>query len=159
MDETSYRKFLSRKIDCSDRSGIECTDMPSTMKPHQADATRFALKIGRAGLYLSTGLGKTFCELEFSKQAAEASNGYALILAPLAVAKQFKREGAKFGYEVNVIRDQSEVRDGINVCNYDRLEKLDTSHFGSVALDESSLLKSFTGKTSRALRDFYHGLN
>lgn len=152
---SDYQEFLARKISHVDQTGIASASMPSTMKPHQADATRFALKIGRAGLYLSTGLGKTFCELEFSKQAAEASNGYALILAPLAVAKQFKREGAKFGYEVNVIRDQSEVRDGINVCNYDRLEKLDTSHFGSVALDESSLLKSFTGKTSRALRDAF----
>ena len=150
-----YQKFLSRKIDRADRSGVAPSDMPVAMKPHQVDSTRFALRNGRAGMYLSTGLGKTFCELEFCRQAAEASNGRALILAPLAVAKQFKREGAKFGYDVNVIRDQSETREGVNVCNYDRLERLDPAAFGAVALDESSLLKSFAGKTSRALRDAF----
>jgi hypothetical protein len=50
-----------------------------------------------------------------------------------------------------VIRSQDEARDGINVCNYDRLGALDTVQFGAVSLDESSILKSFTGATTRAL--------
>lgn len=99
----------------------------------------------------NTGLGKTACELEWCRHAAEATNGRALILTPLAVARQIEREGRRWGYEINVIREQSEARDGISVCNYDRLEKLDPHAFGAVALDESSILKSFTGKTTRAL--------
>jgi hypothetical protein len=54
-----------------------------------------------------------------------------------------------------VIREQTEVGDGINICNYDRLEKLEPDAFGAIALDESSILKSFTGATSRALRSAF----
>lgn len=147
-----YREFLSRKAPSAIASGL--TDVPTMhakMKPHQCDATAFCLRQGRAGLFLDTGLGKTFCELEFGKYAADATNGYALILTPLAVAKQIEREARRFGYDARVIRDQSEVREGINICNYDRLDKLDHDTFGSVTLDESSILKSFTGKTTRSL--------
>jgi hypothetical protein len=81
----------------------------------------------------------------------EATNGKALILAPLSVGWQIAKEGDRWGYDSRVVRDQSEVREGINICNYDRLDKLDPAAFGAVALDESSILKSFGGKTSRAL--------
>jgi len=52
---------------------------------------------------------------------------------------------------VRVIRDQSGAGPGINVCNYDRMELLDPDAFGAVSLDESSILKSFGGKTSQFL--------
>src|SRR3546814_2450382 len=59
----------------------------------------------------------------------------------------------RWGYQIRVIREQSEAGEGINVCNYDRLDKLDAQAFGAIALDESSILKSFTGKATRALID------
>src|SRR3546814_2633702 len=89
----------------------------------------------------------------WSRQCAEKSNGKALILTPLAVARQIEREGKRWGYQIRVIREQSEAGEGINVCNYDRLDKLDAQAFGAIALDESSILKSFTSKTTRALID------
>jgi superfamily II DNA or RNA helicase len=89
--------------------------------------------------------------LEWSLHAGEASNGRSLILTPLAVARQIEAEGLRWGYPAKVIRDQSEAVDGINVCNYDRLSLLDPDAFGAVVLDESSIIKNFTGKTSRAL--------
>lgn len=147
-----YRAFLAKKAPRVHATGLKSFPaMHAQMKPHQRDATAFCLKQGRAGLFLDTGLGKTFCELEFAKYTAEATNGYALILTPLAVAKQIEREAKRFGYDARVIRDQSEAKPGINICNYDRLEKLDPDEFGSVVLDESSILKSFSGKTTRAL--------
>lgn len=106
-------------------------------------------------MFLDTGLGKSFCELEFCRQALEKTNGRALILAPLAVAKQMEREATRFGIEARVIRKQSQAKDGINICNYDRLDKLDTSWFDVVTLDESSILKSFTGTVSRGIRDVF----
>jgi superfamily II DNA or RNA helicase len=115
------------------------------------------LRQGRWGLFFDTGLGKTLCELEWSKHAAEATNGYALILAPLAVAGQIAREGVAFGYDARVIRDQSEARPGINICNYDRLDRLDPDAFGAVALDESSIIKSFTGKITQSLIHAFSG--
>lgn len=149
---SEYHDFLGRKAITVQAAGIAAKPMPAAMKPHQIDATEFALRVGRAGMFLDTGLGKTFCELEFSRQAAEATNGRALILAPLAVAKQIEREGARFGYDARVIRSQADAKDGINICNYDRLEKLEPDYFGSIVLDESSILKAFMGVTSRELR-------
>jgi len=152
---SDYADFLSKKIVAVPKRGIEPAAMPSFMKPHQVDATAFTLRTGRAGNFLDTGMGKTVCELEFSRQAAEASNGMALIGTPLAVAKQIEREARKFGYDARVIRDQSEARPGINICNYDRFERLEPSAFGAVTLDESSILKDFSGATSRGLRDAF----
>jgi hypothetical protein len=77
------------------------------------------------------------------------------LLTPLAVAGQTKRRAEKYGYQARVIRDQSEAGDGINIINYDRLDKIDFGYFGAVSLDEASILKSFTGKTTRALIDAF----
>jgi hypothetical protein len=111
----------------------------------------FGLRAGSSGCFLSTGLGKTAIELEWSEHARNATNGMALILAPLSVGWQIADEGKRWGYDARVIRDQSDAKEGINVCNYDRLSLIEPSAFGCVALDESSILKSFAGKTSRSL--------
>lgn len=50
-----------------------------------------------------------------------------------------------------MIRSQDDATEGINICNYDRLNLIDPSAFGAVALDESSILKSFSGKVARSL--------
>lgn len=148
-----YAAFLASKRPAVMASGLDhVPDLHPALMPHQRDCVAFGLRQGRWGLFLDTGLGKTICELEWCKHAAAATNGRALILAPLAVAAQHKREADKWGYEsVRVIRDMSEAGDGINICNYDRLDLMDPDAFGAVALDESSILKSFTGKTTRAL--------
>lgn len=149
---SEYAAFLAGKAPVSLASGLAMVpELSPALFPHQRDCVAFGLKQGRWGLFLDTGLGKTLCELEWAKHAAAATNGMALILAPLAVAAQIAREGSKFGYAARVIRDQSDAREGINICNYDRLERLDPIAFGAVALDESSILKSFTGKTTRRL--------
>lgn len=151
--DNDYRRFLGGKRPSVIASGLSSIpDLHPAMAPHQRDCVEFGLRQGRWGLFLDTGLGKTLCELEWCKHAAAATNGRALILAPLAVAAQHKREADKWGYEnVRVIRDMSQVADGINICNYDRLDLIDADEFGAVALDESSILKSFTGKTTQHL--------
>jgi len=146
-----YADFLGKKAPIAHAVGIEPDDMPAHMFDFQADCVAFALRQGRAAMFLDTGLGKTRIQLEWSAQAAAASNGRALILTPLAVARQIEREGLALGYPVRVIRSQDDARDGINICNYDRLAALDTVQFGAVSLDESSILKSFMGATTRAL--------
>jgi hypothetical protein len=146
-----YEAFLRGKAPRAESVGVEPTPMPDHLMDFAAYCTEFCIRKGRAALFLDTGLTKTRCQLEFSKQAAAASNGYALILTPLAVARQIEREGLACGYDVRVVRDQSEVRPGINICNYDRLDKLECWRFGSVSLDESGVLKNFAGKTTMAL--------
>ena len=61
-------------------------------------------------------------------------------------------------YVAAVIRDQSEARRGtINICNYDRRDRVDPSFFGIVSCDEASIFKSFTGVTRRELTDAHAG--
>lgn len=150
-----YLDFLASKAPRAQPSGITPGPFHEDMRRDQVIATDFALRAGRAALFLDTGLGKTFEQLEFCQQGAENSNGRALILTPLAVAKQIEREAVRFGYDARVVRSQDDVRDGINICNYDRLDKLDPAAFGCVSLDESSILKSFDGKTTRKLIEIF----
>jgi superfamily II DNA or RNA helicase len=150
-----YSEFLASKRVAALPSGFEPWQCNPAMREDQRVATEFCLRQGRAALFLDTGLGKTFDELEWSYQAGERSNGVSLILTPLAVARQIEREAKRFGYNARVVRDQSEVRRGINICNYDRLDKLDASAFGSVALDESSCIKAFDGKTTMMITQMF----
>lgn len=151
----SYHEFISGKRPQAVERGFEPEPMPLHLFPHQRATLEHNIRCGSAGAFLDTGLGKTMVELEWARQCAEKSNGRALILTPLAVARQIEREGLRFGYPIRVIRDASEVREGLNVCNYDRIDKLDPSAFGAVALDESGIIKNFTGKTTRALIEMF----
>lgn len=147
-----YEEFLKTKAPMPQMRGLSNVPrLSSCLTTHQRECASFSLQAGGSGCYLDTGLGKTLVEHELVAHGAEASNGYGLILSPLAVASQIAREGEKFGYGCRVIRDQSEARPGTNICNYDRLDKLDPTAFGAVALDEASILKSFTGVTTRKL--------
>lgn len=153
-----YQKFLASKaVRAKERGLTAIPDLAPHLFPFQRLSVEFALRVGAAGLFHDTGLGKTECQLEFCQRAIEATNSKALILTPLAVAGQTARRAARWGYEARVIREQSEARSGINICNYDRLDKLDPSEFGVVCLDEASILKSFVGKTTRALIDTFRG--
>jgi len=154
----SYSDFLKTKnIGARERGLTELPDLASHLFKHQRACVEFGLALGSFGLFTDTGMGKTACELEWCKHTAAASNGRALILTPLAVARQIEREARRWGYDARVIREGSEAADGVNICNYDRIDKLDTDSFGAVALDESSILKSFTGKTCRALISTFSG--
>lgn len=155
FDASGYQEFLASKAPRAAAVGIEPSPMPDHLFDFAAYATEFCLRQGRAALFLDTGLTKTRCQLEFSRQAIAASNGYGLILTPLAVARQFEAEGRSLGYDCRVVRSQDDVRPGINICNYDRLDKLNTAAFGCVSLDESSCLKNFSGKLTRALTNAF----
>ena len=149
---SSYAAFLESKAPRGLKRGMKNVPRLSAwMHPLQRHCVQFALECGSSGEFLDTGLGKTGVQLEFAEHARHEENGKALILTPLAVAKQFEREGKKWGYDAFVIRDQSEAREGINICNYDRLHLLDPNEFGVITLDEAALIKNFSGKVSRAL--------
>lgn len=154
----SYLAFLEGKaVKAPQRGMARVPDLAPHLFPFQRHSVEFCLRVGTAGLFLDTGLGKTECQLEWCRHAQEATNGRSLILTPLAVAGQTKRRADRWGYPARVIRDQSEAGDGINICNYDRLDRIDPSYYGAVSLDEASILKSFTGKTTRALIEAFRG--
>ena len=115
----------------------------------QKDIVAWALKKGKAAIFADCGLGKSPMQLEWAQFVHEHTKGNVLILAPLAVSHQTVREGIKFGISVHMCKSQNDVKPGINITNYERLERFDTSTFGGVVLDESSILKSYSGKTKQ----------
>lgn len=154
----NYQEFLASKAIRAKERGLDrMPDLAAHLFPFQRRCVEFALRAGMSGCFLDTGLGKTEIQLEWCQRAIEATNDKALILTPLAVAGQTKRRADKYGYEARVIREQSDAGPGINICNYDRLDKLDPAAFGVVSLDEASILKSFTGKTTRSLIAAFKG--
>lgn len=146
----NYTEFLESKRLTSSHSGVEVesVELHSALFPFQRDLTRWALRKGKAAIFADTGMGKTPMQLAWAQRAARRT----LILAPLAVAQQTVREGQKFGIPVTYARAQAKAaRSGITITNYEMLEHFDVAEFGAVVLDESSILKSFEGKTRTAL--------
>jgi hypothetical protein len=147
---TEYATFLASKRLVVPAEGITvaASDLHPALFGFQRDLTRWALRKGRAALFCHPGLGKTLMQLAWAEEIARRS----LILAPLAVAQQTVREGAKFGIPVTYARRQAQAApQGITVTNYEMLAHFDPALFDAVVLDESSILRSFDGKTRTAL--------
>lgn len=130
--------------------GVEPVDLASHLFGFQAHATSWALRRGRSAIFAATGLGKTLMELEWARQVG----GPVLLLAPLAVGRQIGRMADEFGVDARVVADGSEVRDGVNIANYERLHRFDPLALHGLVCDESSILKAFDGKTRRNLTAF-----
>lgn len=154
---TDYEKFLESKKQTAISSGFEKPReaMCGKLFDWQKDIVYWALKKGRAALFEDCGLGKTAQSLEWAQSVSDYCGKPVLIVCPLAVAEQTKREGVKFGFEVTVCRKQADVRPGINVTNYEMLEHFDASVFGGVVLDESSILKNYSGKMRTEIIDMF----
>lgn len=143
----AYAQFLERKRMVDPATGMDAVpELPSFMFDHQRAIASWALRRGRAAIFAGTGLGKTAIELVWGNAVADHTDKPVLVFAPLAVSQQHIREAGKFGLPARIVRDQSEVRAGVNVTNYQKIEHFDLSAMGGVVLDESSILKSTDGK-------------
>lgn len=143
----NYTQFLASKRVTDPATGMQSIPtLPKFLFPHQADIVAWALRRGRAAIFAGTGLGKTAMELVWADIVAAHTDKPVLVFAPLAVSSQHIREAEKFGIDARLVRDQSEVRHGVNVTNYQKIEHFDLSTSGGVVLDESSILKSTDGK-------------
>ncbi len=147
----SYEEFLASKLHLAEPVGIEARALSDALFPFQRDIARLALHRGRCAVFCDTGLGKSIISLEWLREVHEHTEKPVLLLAPLAVSHQFEREAKKFGIEVKLVRDASEVENTINITNYQKLHRFDTSIFSGIAIDESSVLKAFDGKTRTML--------
>ena len=156
---TEYQKFIEGKKKTAIKSGfaLDKNKLNKHLKDFQEFIVLRALEHGRYGLFADTGLGKTLMQLEWAHQVSIKTNKPVLILAPLAVVEQTIREGVKFGIKcnklnTNIINPIGSLS-GIFITNYDNLKNIDTSIFSGVVLDESSILKSFDGKTRNLIID------
>lgn len=152
----SYQDFIESKRVIHAHTGFkhDTSLLSSKLFDWQARVVSMCLERGRAAIFADCGLGKTFMQLEWARVVSETTNSPVLIVAPLAVAAQTKREGEKFGINATVCRSMSDVQDGINITNYEMLDKFTPESFSGLVLDESSILKSYTGTYRQAIQAF-----
>lgn len=144
-----YTTFLMNKMPIGVSTGkeIPIESVNSILFPFQRVIVQWAVRKGRCAIFADTGLGKTFMQLEWARLVNQTT----LIIAPLAVAQQTVTEAEKLGIDVQYIREQSQVSSKIVITNYEMVDKLDVTQFGAAVLDESSILKSYDGKTRTKL--------
>ena len=135
-----YEEFLKSKEKTFIESGFEVdeNDLNPLLKDFQKYGVTTALRKGRFAFFFDCGLGKTFCQLEWSRLVNYKTNHKVLILAPLAIVEQTKKEAVKFNIDIDVF----------DITNYDQLKNIDISIYGGIVLDESSILKGRDGKLS-----------
>lgn len=147
-----YAEFLKSKQITVAPSGFDVPEVNAMLFEFQRDCVLWSLRRGKSALFQDCGLGKTPQQLVWANGVARKLNRPVLILAPLAVSRQTVREAEKFGIEAAVAVTGADVKGpGIYVTNYEKLHHFDASVFGGVVLDESSILKSYSGTTRNAL--------
>jgi len=142
----TYKDFLASKSTACAPAGFDPASFTAPLFPFQRDIVTMACRVGRFCIWADCGMGKTAMQLEWAHQVHQHTGGNVLVLAPLAVAHQTVREGAKFGIACAFAATQAEVKPGITITNYEKLSHFDPTAFVGVVLDESSILKAYTGK-------------
>jgi len=171
----NYTDFLKAKIPLATFDGYECQaeDVNPLLRPHQIAIVQWAVKGGNRALFEAFGLGKTPQQIEIVRLTQRYAGGKALIVCPLGVRQEFRRDGMligeqwetraqnigldiedirrEFGVEFRFIRRSDEVVDGHDyyLTNYESIRdgKLDPALFTVVSLDEASVLRSYGSKT------------
>jgi len=136
----TYDEFIKTKQKYFIKSGFDIceSDLNPLLKDFQIFGIKTALSKSRFAFFFDCGLGKTFCQLEWANQIFKKTSQKVLILAPLAVVEQTKKEAAKFNINP----------DCFDITNYDQLKNINCSKYSGVVLDESSILKGKDGKLS-----------
>lgn len=155
MSLGAYHDLIARKRVAFEPRGfadVGSADLIDTLFDHQKHGVEFALRTGCSAAFYDTGLGKTALALAWGDAIVRRTNKPVLMLAPLAVAAQHSQEAARLGVEARLSRfGIAPERPCIAITNYERLDRFDPADYAAVILDESSILKSFTGKTTRKL--------
>jgi DNA modification methylase len=144
---TQYDRFIAAKSRRAECAGFDPMPIKAPLFPFQRHVVEWAIRKGRAAMFEECGLGKTLQQLEWARQIAEKTGGAVILLTPLAVASQTLAEAERFGISARIVRQAEDVSMGINIANYEKLDLFDGCDFAGVVLDESSILKNFTGKT------------
>lgn len=144
----TYLEFIASKDWAVPSEGIRpSSPISETLFPYQRESVKRLLGMGRGAAFLDTGLGKTAIQCEWARHVP----GRVLFVAPLAVAQQTQAEAKRLlGMDLDHCKDGTSSARFV-ITNYERLERFDPSPFAGVVLDESSILKSFMGKTKQSL--------
>lgn len=150
----AYLSYLANKQKSARPAGFEIglSELHPMLFEWQRLGVQWALALGRAALFWERGLGKTLAQVEFGRQVQRQTRRPVLITCPLAVAKQTIREAAKIGVDIAYVRSMDDAKKASTpfcITNYDMLDKLEPTYWGGLIADESSILKSYTGKTKQ----------
>ena len=148
-----YDDYLTNKLSTITPSGIDTHVRDIGLFDFQEAIVKWSLRRGKSAVFADTGLGKTRMELAWADAVCRETGGDVLILAPLAVASQTVEQGIGIGISVNHARNESDMKSGINITNYDRMHLFDTKTLVGVAADESSIIKHENSKTLQIMMD------
>lgn len=154
----NYIEFLETKHHRAPRIGFEPGAFFLPLFPWQGGIVSRACRVGRFAIFADCGMGKTPMQLEWCMQLLARIGGSVLVLCPLAVAEQTRREGMKFGVTVTLCRSHGDLRPGINVTNYEMLGHFRPEGLTGIVLDESSILKNYSGAMRQAITEFAAGI-
>lgn len=141
----NYQEFLDNKKLIDVPTGLQVKHDNNKLFDFQSDIVNWSINRGRACLFEDCGLGKTPQQLVWA-DTIRKHKGDVLIAAPLAVSSQTVKEGKKFGVELEYNRAGEKSKTGITITNYEMLHNFNPGDFSGIVLDESSILKSYTGK-------------
>lgn len=160
MEFQEYDKFLQSKIKIAENQGFDFDPsvINPALKPHNKLMVEWMVRGGKRACFASFGLHKTVTQLEAVRCILLHTAGMGLIIAPLGVRQEFKRDAIKrlgWDKEPKFIRSIAETEGpGIYLTNYETVRdgKLDPAHFDVVSLDEASVLRGLGG--SKTFREF-----
>lgn len=166
MDTMDYIEFLKTKFTFSQAYGVEvmAEAVNPLLFPHQRDIVCWAVRKGRAAIFASFGLGKSFMQIETLRLLRAAKGGRYLIIAPLGVRQEFRRDCEKLGVPIAFVRTSDEVHanttDWLFITNYESVRdgKLDVNLFTGVSLDEASVLRSYGSDTYQTFLSIFGGV-
>lgn len=162
----NYQDFLNAKIAEAKQIGFDVAeaDISDRLKPHQKAIVQWMVSGGRRACFAAFGLGKTSIQLEAVRLTLKHAGGRGLIVCPLGVRQEFRREASeRLGWAVapKFIRSIDEADEtGIYLTNYETVRdgKLDPNDFTVASLDEAAILRGFGGtKTFREFMALFAG--
>ena len=164
-DNADYVAFLQEKTPIASFDGfdIEDCDIHPILKPHQRACVKWAVKGGNRALFEAFGLGKSVQQVEVVRIIMAMAGGLGLIVCPLGVRQEFRRDAAMLGVETQFIRRTDEIDPefkGIYLTNYESVRdgRLDPRLFAVVSLDEASILRSYGSKTFQEFLPLFEGV-
>ena len=141
-----YQEFLKQKQKAKEHKGFAALPMNDKLFPFQQFIVERNLSKGKHAVFADCGLGKTVMELETASQIVRHTNKPVLILAPLVVVAQTKREAEKFGFDL----------DKVTITNFENLHNINPLEYAGLIVDESSIMKNFEGQIKKQLFEYFH---
>ena len=155
----NYQTFLESKAVAATPTGFSGQlHLNPDLKPHARDIAAWMIRGGNRACFASFGLHKTSIQLQICESLLEAHpDGAALIVCPLGVRREFKKEQIARGFvmvpmyvtcnaEFEAARAAGQR---LFMTNYERVRdgQLDPNLFDICTLDEAAVLRSFGSKT------------